>query len=537
MHGLLTTTLGCALTAVLATAWSAAPPTEPTRPTATTVRTTEPARPTAATTVLTHDGPVRGTAHDGYRTFEGIPYAAPPVGGLRWAPPHRSIPWPGVRDATRPASACPQPPGEVPGGSTDEDCLHLNVTTPDGAGPTRPRPVIVWLHGGGFTTGAGISYDAHRMATRGDVVVVTVNYRLGALGFLAHSGLPGSGTFGLADQQAALSWVRAEIGAFGGDAHNVTLAGESAGGYSVCAQLASPAAAGLFDRAIIESGPCTGRPDRPFAPSSVPLSTARATGADLAAKVGCGSASDVLACLRRVDVSRLLTAQDTDQQPAYATPLLPVDPATAITVGRFHHVPVLIGNNHDEGNGWAAGIIQAGNPVTPDTWPDIVAAFFPSPGQSLGQAKAIVREYPVHRTDGGPVFGAVIGDADFACPTERADDLLAIQVPVWRYEFADEHAPPLTSGTPPFPLGAPHASELPYLFDLGGRPRDLTAAQHRLADTMIDYWARFTRTADPNGPSSPHWSRRTVLSLAPDRIVPTRTVRQRHHCAFWNALG
>lgn len=377
------TALGCALTAVLATAWSAAPPTQS-------------GAPVAATTVHTHDGPVRGAAHDGYRTFEGIPYAAPPVGRLRWAPPRHAAPWSGVRDATEPASACPQPTGEVPGGSTDEDCLHLNVTTPGGAGPARPRPVIVWLHGGGFTTGAGSSYDAHRMATRGDVVVVTVDYRLGALGFLAHSGLPGSGTFGLADQQAALRWVRAEIGAFGGDVYNVTLAGESAGGYSVCAQLASPSAAGLFDRAIIESGPCTGRPDRPFAPSSVPLSTARAAGADLASKVGCGSAHDVLSCLRRVQVSRLLAAQETDQHPAHTTPLLPGDPAAAITAGRFHHVPVLIGNNHDEGNGWAAGIIQAGYPVTPGTWPDVAATFFPSPGQ----AQAIVREYPVHRTDG-----------------------------------------------------------------------------------------------------------------------------------------
>ncbi|WP_019070511.1 carboxylesterase/lipase family protein [Streptomyces hokutonensis] len=506
------TTLGCALTAVLATTAGSAP------------------RP--ATEVRVHDGVVRGAAHDGYRTFEGIPYAAPPAGRLRWAPPRPAAPWAGVRDATRPASACPQPAGEVPGGSTDEDCLHLNVTTPDGAEPARPRPVIVWLHGGGLTTGAGSSYDAHRMATRGDVVVVTVDYRLGALGYLAHAGLPGSGTFGLADQQAALRWVRTEIGAFGGDARNVTLAGESAGGYSVCAQLASPAAAGLFDRAIIESGPCAGSPDRPFAPSSVPLSTARATGADLAAKVGCGGARDTTACLRRVSVPRLLAAQATDQQPAHNTPLLPADPGAAIAAGRFHHVPVLIGNNHDEGNGWAAGIIRAGNPVTPTTWPDVVSAFFPSPGQ----AKAIVHEYPVHRSDGGPVFGAVIGDANFACPTARTDTALrAAQVPTWRYEFADEHAPPLTSGTPPFPLGAPHASELPYLFDLVGRPREMTAAQHRLADTMLDYWTQFARTADPNSPASPNWPRNTVLSLAPDRIVPTRTAELRHHCAFWGA--
>jgi para-nitrobenzyl esterase len=514
------TTLGCALAAVLATAWSTAPPGQP-------------APATPPTTVRTDGGLVRGAHHDGYRTFQGIPYAAPPVGRLRWAPPHPATHWSGVREATRPASACPQPPGEVPGGSTDEDCLHLNITTPDSVTPAHPRPVVVWLHGGGFTTGAGSAYDAHRMATRGDVVVVTVNYRLGALGFLAHRGLPGSGTFGLADQQAALRWVRAEIGAFGGDARNVTLAGESAGGYSVCAQLVSPTAAGLFDRAIIQSGPCTGRPDRPFAPSSVPLSTARAAGADLAAKVGCGSVRDVLACLRRVDVSRLLAAQDTDQQPAYGTSLLPSDPAAAIAAGHFHRVPVLTGHNHDEGNGWAAGIIQTGSPVTAHTWPDVVAAFFPS----QRQVQAIVRAYPVHRTDGGPVFGAVIGDANFACPTARTGGLLAAHVPVWTYEFADEQAPPLTPGTPPFPLGAPHASELPYLFDLGGRPRYLTAAQHRLADTLIGYWTRFARTADPNGPSSPHWSRSAVLSLAPDHVVPTRTVAARHRCAFWNNLG
>ena len=510
--------MGCALTALLTSAWSAATPSS--------------AGTTPAPTVRIHDGFLRGTAHQGYRTFDGIPYAAPPLGTRRWAPPAAPAPWPGVRDAAEPASPCPQPNGEIPGGSIDEDCLYLNVTAPDDAAPAHPRPVIVWLHGGGFTTGAGSSYDAHRLATRGDVVVVTVNYRLGILGFLAHSGLPGSGTFGLADQQAALRWVRNEIGAFGGDARDVTLAGESAGGYSVCAQLASPAAAGLFDRAIIESGPCTGRPDRPFAPSSVPLSTADGTGADFAAKAGCGSDPDAVTCLRRItDVSQLLSLQGVDQQPAYDTPLLPLDPAQAIASGRFRRVPVLIGNNHDEGNGWAAGIVQAGYPVTPDTWPDVAATFFPGPGQ----APAIVAEYPVRGTaDGGPVFGAVIGDADFACPTARTAGLLAARAPVWRYEFADEHAPPTVPGPTPFPLGAPHASELPYLFDLGGRPRDLTAAQHRLADTMIDYWARFARTGDPNAPASPHWPRHAVLSLAPDHIVPTSTTQIQHHCAFWN---
>ncbi|MEU9974242.1 carboxylesterase family protein [Streptomyces sp. NPDC051014] len=492
--------------------------------------------PPPATVVRIHDGALRGGAEDGYRTFEGVPYATAPVGRLRWAPPRRPAPWPGVRDATRPGSACPQQAGEVPGGSTDEDCLHLNVTAPADATPRRPRPVIVWLHGGGFTTGAGSSYDAHRLAVRGDVVVVTVNYRLGVLGFLGQDRLPGSGTFGLADQQAALRWVRANIGAFGGDSHQVTLAGESAGGFAVCAQLASPSAAGLFDRAIIQSGPCTGRPERPFAPSAAPLTAARAAGARFAASVGCGTARDPLACLRQVSVSRLLAAQDTDQQPAYGTPLLPYDPGTALARGRLRRVPVLIGGTHDEGNGWAAGIIEAGNPVTPRTWPDVVAAFFPDPAS----AAAVVRAYPVTGSDGGPVFGAVIGDSNFACPTLRSAALLARHAPVWRYEFADEHAPPLTPGTPPFPLGAPHASELPYLFDLGGRPRAMTPAQHRLADLMIDYWSGFARTGDPNAvlrPAAhrPLWRPGAVQSLAPGRTGPAAT-EAAHHCPFWNTL-
>ncbi|WP_255955698.1 carboxylesterase/lipase family protein [Streptomyces odontomachi] len=482
--------------------------------------------------VRTRAGAVRGTAGEGYRTFDGIPYAAPPVGSLRWAPPHPASPWRGVRDATRPASACPQPAGEVPGGSVDEDCLYLNVTAPDAARPDRPMPVIVWVHGGGFSTGAGSSYDAHRLATRGNVVVVTLNYRLGALGFLAHGGLPGSGTFGLADQQAALRWVRANIGAFGGDRHNLTLAGESAGGFSVCAQLASPTAVGLFDRALIESGPCTGRADRPFAPSAISRTAADAAGAKLAKAVGCGAVRHVVTCLRRVSPARLLAAQDVDQQPAYATGLLPRDPSTALAHGAVHHVPVLIGSNHDEGNGWAAAIVQAGVRITPANWPETVADFLPDPAQ----APTVARTYPVTETNGGPVLGAVIGDGNYSCPTLRTGALLAGRVPLWRYEFADEHAPPLTSTPTPFPLGAPHASELTYLFDLGGLPRAMTPAQHRLADTMIDYWSGFARTGNPNSPNAPAWPADSVQSLVPDHTGPTDTTATAHHCALWNTL-
>ncbi|MER5562861.1 carboxylesterase family protein [Streptomyces sp. NPDC002506] len=485
----------------------------------------------ATSVVRTRAGAVRGSVREGYRVFEGVPYAAPPVGALRWAPPRPAAPWRGVRDATRPASACAQPAGEVPGGSISEDCLYLNVTAPSDATPGRPRPVIVWLHGGGFTSGAGNSYDAHRMAVRGDVVVVTVDYRLGALGFLGRAGLPGSGTFGLADQQAALRYVQRNIGAFGGDARNVTLAGESAGAYAVCAQLGSPSAAGLFQRAIMESGPCTGGPARPFAPYAVAPSAAEAAGAGLADAVGCARRADVLGCLRRVPVARLLAAQGADAQPEYGTALLPRDPAEAAASGRMARVPVLMGANHDEGTIWAAGIMAAGTAVTPANWPDVVREFVPDPDR----AAEVVAMYPVHATDGGPVFGAVIGDADYACPALRTESLLAARQPVWRYEFADPHPPRPTPAPPPFPLGATHTTELPYLFDLGGRPRDMTEAQRRLADTMIGYWTRFARSGDPGGGGAPRWTRTRVQGLAPGRTGPVRPGGV-HHCGLWATM-
>ncbi|MCX5386393.1 carboxylesterase/lipase family protein [Streptomyces sp. NBC_00083] len=485
----------------------------------------------AAPVVHTLAGAVRGAARDGYRVFDGVPYAAPPVGALRWTPPRPAAAWSGVREATEPGAACAQPAGEVPGGSTSEDCLYLNVTAPAGASAGRPRPVIVWLHGGGFTSGTGSSYDAHRMARDGDVVVVTVNYRLGALGFLGRPGLAGSGTFGLADQQAALRYVRDNIRGFGGDPRNVTLAGESAGSYAVCAQLASPAAAGLFQRAIMESGPCTGGPARPFAPYAVAPEAAEAAGARFVAAVGCAKAADVPGCLRRVPVARLLAAQGADAQPEYGTRLLPRDPAEALASGRTARVPVLVGANHDEGTIWAAGIMAAGTTVTPANWPEVAGEFVPDPDR----AAEVVSAYPVGDTDGGPVFGAVIGDADYACPTLRTGSLFAARGRTWRYEFADPDPPRPLPAPPPFPLGATHTTELPYLFDLGGRPREMTAAQQHLAGTMIGYWTRFARSGDPNGGGAPRWSRSQVQSLAPDRSGPVRP-GPGHHCALWATM-
>lgn len=198
-------------------------------------------------------GRIRGQDDGTVRTYSGIRFAQPPVGELRWKDPVAAKPWKGVADATKPARQCTQmEAGKQIGG---EDCLFLDVNAP--AKPTRTAlPVMVWLYGGGYTTGAGSAYDARRLADEGDVVVVTPNYRLGAFGYLALKGLAGSGTFGLADQLEALRWVQRNAAAFGGDPRNVTLFGQSAGGMSTCALLTSPAARGLIDKAIIQSGSC-----------------------------------------------------------------------------------------------------------------------------------------------------------------------------------------------------------------------------------------------------------------------------------------
>ena len=237
-----------------------------------------------ALVVRTADGSVRGKAAGATAEYPGIPYAAPPVGALRWQPPRPAAPWHGVREATSFAPYCAQPASPPGVGSTSEDCLYLNVFAPSDASD-RNLPVMVYIHGGSLLVGESNDYNPAALVRNG-VIVVTINYRLGALGFLADTALastPGgpSGDYGLMDQQAALRWVQRNIGGFGGDPRNVTLFGESAGGLSVLAQLASPSARGLFQRAIVESGT--------YDMAQQSLASAESSGAAFAATVGCAS--------------------------------------------------------------------------------------------------------------------------------------------------------------------------------------------------------------------------------------------------------
>ncbi|MEU7744020.1 carboxylesterase family protein [Nonomuraea sp. NPDC049158] len=487
---------------------------------------------TGSAVVRTDAGAVRGVATEDHRTFQGIPFAAPPVGAARWQPPRPVEPWPDVRDATRPGPRCAQNADPITGlpASDSEDCLYLNVTTPRRS-PTL-RPVMVWVHGGGFTGGAGGEYDERRLAVRGDVVVVTVNYRLGAFGFFGYPGLADSGTYGLMDQQAALRWVRRNAAAFGGDPGRVTLFGESAGGDSMCAQLASPAAAGLFQRMVIQSGSCTelNVPDVIFPGVGAeydtwkPRATLEAVGSRVATGLGCADPATALECLRRLPVSALLAAQNPPVfwSPAYGTPLLPVHPARALRDGRFNRVPVLAGTTRDEGSFFAATF----PPLEENDYRGLLNAAFGD------KADLVAERYPVGASP-RQAWGSVITDRGYACPNRRNDRELARWVPVYGYEFADREAPlPFELPQPPdFPLGAFHASELAYLHDLTGKVT-LRPDQRRLSDTMIRYWTRFAAEGRPaaSWPSVP-----LVQSLEPGGVRPA-DLNARHNCDFWDTL-
>jgi para-nitrobenzyl esterase len=489
--------------------------------------------------VTVDSGQIRGTVSTDARTFQGIPYAAPPTGDRRWRPPQPAARWSGVRDATSPGSWCAQVETDrdyhqhVVGA---EDCLYLNVTTPRSG--HRDRPVLVFLHGGSLYGGNGSDYDAHRMAAIGDVVVVTVNYRLGVLGFFGHPGLAGSGTFGLQDQQAALRWVRHNAAAFGGDPHNVTLSGQSAGALSTCAQLTSPSAAGLFQHAILQSGSCQiNWPDNYFFPG-VKAGSQWAPLADVAAEgtkvPQCPDAADRLGCLRGVDAAELVLEYPQGfKSPAYGTPVLPLNPAEAVRTGRFDRIPVLSGGTRDEQNSLVA-VLNLLTPVTVSGYQDIVRNAF---GDRAGE---VLAAYPATTDAQAPVaWAAGVTDRVWSCPTLTGDRLLARHTPVYAYEFADRTAPPpppppFLPRTPDFPYGAYHAAELPYLFDVNGwTPRTGTP----LSDDMIRRWARFAATGDPG------WKRfdgRTpvpyVRTLAPGAGGRGTDLAAEHRCQFWATM-
>lgn len=482
------------------------------------------------TVVATDRGLVRGAVADGVRTYEGIPFAAPPKGQLRWKAPQPAAPWKGVRDATKPGSPCPQAAGEVPGGSTIEDCLYLNVTVPEGS--AKLRPVVVWIHGGGFTNGAGSSYDAKRLASKGDVVVVTINYRLGIFGNLAYPGLKDGGTFGLLDQLAALKWVRRNALAFGGNPLNVTAAGESAGAMSICALLTTPRVNGAFDKAVMESGSCLLRWTKntwfPGLDEFTPYLSAKDAhefALEGAKQRDCASVE----CLRGKSVEELLSLEIPFSAPVYGTRLLPQDPAAALRAGRVERMPVLSGGNRDEGNGMAAALQQAA-PLTEQAYQDLLVDSFGAAAPKVAAAYPSKDYYSP-----SAAFGAVATDRAWACPTLEGNELLAERTRTYAFEFADRTAPHLAPAPEGFPVGAAHASELPYLFDLGGHHLLTTPAQEKLSARMIHAWSTFARTGHAT------WPRFRASADVPyvqslDHAPARADLAKRHQCELWSTI-
>jgi para-nitrobenzyl esterase len=492
--------------------------------------------------IVTQSGPLKGIVNGNITEFLGIPYAAPPVGNLRWMPPQPFGKWHGLLNASAFGSVCTQ------GGRGSEDCLFLNIYVPDFKKNAHKHhgalPVMFWIHGGGLVSGAGSDYDPTPLVEQG-VIVVTINYRLGYLGFFAQSALDSeghdAGNYGLMDQQFAMQWVQNNIAAFGGDPGNVTIFGESAGGHSVYCNLASPTAAGLFSHAIAESGSYL--MFDPFIQPIVPLSVGESTGNGLvpggdsvASGFGCATA----ACLRGLSNTDLVSVQPGTLYAFVDGTLLTQTPGEAFASGSFNQVPVITGTNHDE---WRIFVAEqydlAGNPIL--TAADYIAATDALYGPLLGPI--VLGVYP-YVPPGGQVLGASGTDGIFACSARNGDELLSNFTTTYAYEFNDENAPP--QPPPPglsFPLGAFHGAEVQYLFDVGFF-FEFTPAQQQLSQAMVDYWTNFAATGDPNGGSLPTWSPYDPISDQFQSLIPPTPVVEAtgafntdHLCdSFWNLI-
>ena len=443
-------------------------------------------------------GVVEGAADDAVRVFRGIPYAAPPVGEARWKPPRPAAPWEGVRPAHEFSAICPQGGGLAamigePLPELSEDCLYLNVWT-TATGDEAKLPVMVWIHGGGLTLGWGHQrgYDGANLARRG-VVLVSVNYRIGALGFLAHPWLSAeaggkSGNYGLLDQVAALAWVRRNIAAFGGDKDNVTVFGESAGGTSVHALLASPSAKGLFHRAIAQSAWVTDSNYARLDEASPSVASAHDLG-ERWAKAHFKEAKTA-ADLRAIGTADINAAQQRGYSVAVTIDggFMPAHAADIFTDGKQHDVPLMAGTNSNEGT-----IFLAALPFnTVDAYKKAMRARYGD------HAQTILDLYPA--TDRASLLAAkdqLITDTWFARNTRNMlAGMAKFSTNVWRYHFSR------VSPQAPM-LGAMHGMEIGYAF--GNLAADAAPEDKALSEAMTRYWVQFAKTGDPNQEGLPAW--------------------------------
>ena len=508
------------------------------------------------TVVQTQQGAVKGAASNGVQQFLGVPYAAAPIGALRWKPPVAAPVRNTVLDASALGSVCLQagpPPSFTPIGS--EDCLYLNIYRPDAA-PATPLPVIVAIHGGGFVVGSSSFVDGTSLAKNNGVIVVSINYRLSALGFLAHPSLTAedtvtqaSGNYGLMDQTAALNWVRQNIAAFGGDPANVTITGGSAGGLSVFTHMVSAMSSGLFAKAAPQSGG--------FSRIQATLAQSEAAGLAFGAPWGCNSAgtnAQIATCLRALPAATTLVGALPPPQsgtgnlsawlPIVDGKFLTTSTSTAFSAGSFNTVPLMTGVVDDEGTFFVSAA-SGQNPITTATYgpvglqgflgladPSAVAALYPTT-QYATPNQALARVYGDFR-----VICGILQDADNIANAQAAS------AKTYVYQFSEkapyQDASSLASRLPPnnsITYGAFHGADVPYWFDQ--MTTNPTTPELQLAQTMSKALANFAKTGNPNTAGAfPTWqpygaSQRGVFSFSHSALNAGFDAYTAHQCSYW----
>ncbi len=514
---------------------------------------------TSTPIVTISTGRLQGTLQNGVAEFLGIPYALPPVGKRRWTPPQPAASWNGLKQATAYGPTCAQITtlGVFAGPANDhEDCLYANVFTPN-LDPSAKLPVIVWIHGGGNLDGESNDYDGSKMAIQGKAVVVTFNYRLNLMGFMAVPSIDAeghpAGNYGLMDQQKLLQWVQKNIGAFGGDPANVTLGGQSAGAEDTGLAMLSPGAAGLFEHAICES----------FCPTSNlrTLATAETIGEQFATAAGCGRKTGAAQaqCLRSVPAMTIeaLAGTASAASPYVVGPMLdgtvlPVQPPTAWANGQFTHVPLMNGNVQDETNFGLAITEYFSHPRAPATatqYMETIANTYAPPAYPTGTAAQVLKLYPVTNYPSAQIAWDRAGTDPGLCREMALNTLLAKQIPVYAYLFEDQTPPFYFPSMPGFTPLAYHTADIQFLFPLYhgglGTPHPLIGDQAVLSNELVTAWTNFAWTGNPDGTGNSPWPVFTGQASTPDIFVEnvpansTETLSEfntAHHCNFWLSL-
>ncbi len=507
---------------------------------------------------------MQGFISNGVDQFLGIPYAAPPVGNLRWRPPKNHAPWTTVLQATAYAPICALVTtlGVFSGpANNNEDCLYLNVFTPN-LDPSAKLPVIVWIHGGGNLDGETPGYDGSKMASDGKTVVVTMEYRLNLMGWLAHPALDDEGhlfgNYGILDQQLTLKWVKRNIAQFGGDPGNVTMGGQSAGAEDTGINMVSPLAAGLFHRGICESY-C------PIFPLPT-LASAEATGVAFAVAAGCGSGTDAATakCLRGLTAAQVLALAGTESAasqyvigPMLDGTVIPDQPLTLFAKGQFSHMPLMNGNTEDEQN-FSLAITEyySGPPRVPPTaaqYLNYVNTTYAPPAYPGGTAAKVLALYPLSAYASPQLAWNRASTDPGLCAERRLDKTLAPQIPVYAYEFDDQTAPSYFPKMPGFLELAYHTADIQYLFPLwhgGPAPPSVIHAlnkkQTALSDQLVTAWTNFAWTGNPNGLGNYPWPVYTNSAVNPAWLIQdlpvlsTLTDTQYSaicNCDFWDAVA